>query len=343
MKTSFSKSLVRLALFAVVTVILTGFLARTIQGYQEDGAQTYSANFTNATALKSGDDVRLAGVTVGRVTSVTLTDDAEAKVDFTVDDAVRLTPDSIVTIRYRNLIGDRYLALSVPANGKNHLRPGDTLPVTQTRAALDLTAVFNGFKPLFAGLDASAVNALSLSLVRALQGEGGTIASLLSGTGSLGEAISKHDETIGALVRDLTTVLRTLNERSGPFNRLITHLRDFSGGLVRGRDQILDALAGIDGLAAVTADLLVRARPHLAGTIRGLSATARRLHQNQDVLEEKVNLLPVKVNAIIRAAQYGSWFQFYSCGLGLQVNLNGNVPPLVLPPSEPTTGICGAP
>ena len=66
----FRGSLIRLTLFTVVTVLLTGFLARTIQGFQDDDVTTYHAVFTNATRLKSGDDVRLAGVTVGRVQSV---------------------------------------------------------------------------------------------------------------------------------------------------------------------------------------------------------------------------------------------------------------------------------
>ncbi|MEZ0579426.1 MCE family protein [Nocardioides sp. MH1] len=337
---SFKVSLIRLTLFTVVTVLLTGFLARTIQGYQDADTASYSAIFGNATRLEPGDDVRLAGVTVGRVTSVTLTGDARAKVAFSVDTNVTLTDATTATIRYRNLIGDRYVALDVPL-GARALPAGSTLPESQTRPALDLTAVFNGFKPLFQGLDASSINALSLSLVQALQGEGGTIASLLSGTGSLGQAIAERDATIGALVRDLTSVLTNLNTHTGPFNRLVTHLRDLSGGLRDGRTQILDALAGIDRLASATTTLLAQARPHLAGVVRGLSATAHRLATHRKVLREKLNLLPVKLNAIMRSAQYGSWFQFFNCGIGLEVDLDGDVPPLTIPPSGPSTGICG--
>jgi phospholipid/cholesterol/gamma-HCH transport system substrate-binding protein len=336
----FRGSLIRLTLFTVVTVLLTGFLARTIQGFQDADTSTYGALFSNATRLKAGDDVRLAGVTVGRVKEVSLTADAQAKVEFSVDASVGLTRATTATIRYRNLIGDRYLALDVPLSAEP-LPPGATLPESQTRPALDLTAVFNGFKPLFQGLDATSINALSLSLVQALQGEGGTIASLLSGTGSLGSAIADHDATIGALVRDLTAVLGNLNEHSGPFNRLVTHLRDLSGGLRDGRDQILDALAGIDRLASATTSLLAQARPHLAGVVQGLSQAAHRLATHRKVLREKLNLLPVKLNAIMRSAQYGSWFQFYNCGIGLEVDLNGNTPPLTIPPTGPSTGICG--
>lgn len=338
---SFRRSLVRLTLFAFVTVLLTGFLARTIQGHQDDDAPAYAALFTDATRLKPGDDVRLAGVTVGRVQQVTLRDDALARVEFTVDGSVALTAETSAVIRYRNLIGDRYLALSVPPGGAD-LAAGDTIPVERTRPALDLTAVFNGFKPLFAGLDASAINSLSMSLVQALQGEGGTIASLLDSTGSLGHAVARRDATIGALVTDLTAVLGTLNEQSEPFNRLITHLRDLSGGLAADREQIVDAFAGIDDLASATTTLLSRARPHLRGTVAGVRDAVRRLEQHRDRLEEKLDLLPVKLNAIMRSAQYGSWFQFFNCGLGLEVDLLADQPPLVVPPTGPDTEICGS-
>ena len=338
---SFGRSLVRLALFAFVTVLLTGFLVRTIQGHQDADAPTYAAVFTDATKLAPGDDVRLAGVAVGRVSSVTLTSEGRARVEFTVDRSVDLTTATTAVIRYRNLIGDRYVALSVPASDAPRLAPGDALPVSQTRPALDLTAVFNGFKPLFQGLDSSAINELSLSLVQALQGEGGTIASLLDSTGTLGHSIARRDATIGQLVDDLSAVLTSLNQHAGPFNRLVTHLRDLTGGLAGDRQLIVSALARIDDLATATDTLLTRARPHLAGTVAGLEQTARRLKQNRDKMEEKINLLPVKLNAIMRSAQYGSWFQFFNCGLGMQIDLLGDAPPLVAPPSGPDTEICG--
>lgn len=339
---SYRTSLIRVAVFAVVTVLLTAFRARTIQGHQDDGAPTYTAVFADATQLKPGDDVRLAGVTVGRVQSVDLTGDARAEVRFSTEDTVTLTSASTATIRYRNLIGDRYIALDVPVARGDELEPGDSIPLDRTTPALDLTAVFNGFKPLFNGLDAESINALSLSLVRALQGEGGTIASLLSGTGSLGHEIAERDAVIGELVTDLTTVLSSLNGQTAPFNRLVTHLRDLTGGLAEDRTLIVDALAGIDDLASATDVLLSRARPGLKGTVTGLQATVQRLDDHQDKLIEKIELLPVKLNAIMRAAQYGSWFQFFNCGIGGEVDLLSDAPPLAVPPSGPETEICGS-
>ncbi|HEX4190023.1 MAG TPA: MCE family protein [Marmoricola sp.] len=333
-------SLIKLLVFAFVTVMLIALLTRTIQGFQDGGDPTYKAVFADATKVVVGDDVRLAGVTVGRVKAVQLTDDARAKVTFSLDPSIVLNSTSTAVIRFRNLIGERYVALTVPADG-TRLPPGSTLPLSRTHPALDLTAVFNGFQPLFQGLDSQSINALSFSLVQALQGEGGTIASLLSSTGSLGTTIAHRDADIGELVDDLTTVLQTLNERSGPFNRLVTHLQSFTTGLAQDREVTIDALAGIDQLAKVTDTLLTQARPGLAGTIKGVQAIATQLDAGKKVLADKLGLLPVKLNALMRSAQYGSWFQFFDCGIGAQVDLLGKAPPLVIPPTGPSTDICG--
>ena len=337
----YRRALLSLAAFTVTTLVATGFLVRTIQGYQGGSTSSYAAVFSDATKLATGDDVRLAGVTVGRVTGMSLGSDAHARVRFTVDRDIRLTSTTTAMIRYRNLIGERYLALDVPMSGEP-VPAGATIPLSRTTPALDLTAVFNGFKPLFQGLDASSINSLSLSLVKALQGEGGTLASLLGSTGSLGSTIAAHDAQIGELVSELTTVLSTLNEQSAPFNRLVVRLRQFTEGLRQDRAVVADALVGIDQLATATDSLLVQARTPLRGVVDGTAAIATRLDAHKDKLQEKLRLLPVKLNAIMRSAQYGSWFQFYNCGIGMEVDLGGSTPPLVVPPSGPQTGICGA-
>lgn len=335
----FRSTLAKFLVFAFVTVILTALLARTIHGFQDGHARTYTALFTNATRVEPGDDVRLAGVTVGRVSSVALTPQDEAEVRFTVDDSIELTTTSTVDVRYLNLIGERYLSVDVPDSGAP-LAPDAVISLARTKPALDLTAVFNGFQPLFQGLDSNAINSLSMSLVQALQGEGGTIASLLGGTGALGRTIATHDQTIGRLITELTTVLDEVNAHSASFNRLIGHLDSFTRGLSSSREDAVDALAAIDQLARASDALLEGAEPGLKRTIDGVGDIARKLDANKAELSKKVQLLPVKLNAIMRSAQYGSWFQFYSCGMGLQVDLPGGKS--VSSPSTPVDApICG--
>ena len=93
---------------------------------------------------------------------------------FTVDDDAEVTDGTHATIRYRNLVGQRYISLTQGAAAPSALDEGDTIPVDRTTPALDLTVLFNGFKPLFQALSPQDINQLSYEIIQVFQGEGGT-------------------------------------------------------------------------------------------------------------------------------------------------------------------------
>ncbi len=125
--------------------------------------------------------MRIAGVEVGKVKTITITsNDTVAVVEFTADDSVVLTQGTRAVIRYDDLIGGRYLALEEGAGGVNRLnaRPHHSA-ATAPQPALDLDALIGGFRPLFRALDPDQVNALTGQLIAAFQGQGATISSFL--------------------------------------------------------------------------------------------------------------------------------------------------------------------
>ena len=156
MKTS--AALVKLVIFMIVTSILTLFLAATIGNITFGGKTTYKAMFSDVTGLLAGNDVRLAGVRVGQVTGIELADRKLARVTFTLDQKRKIPKSAILRLRYRNLVGERYLAVTEGPGSADMLKPGSTVPLTQTRNALDLTVLFNGFRPLFQALDPQSTN-----------------------------------------------------------------------------------------------------------------------------------------------------------------------------------------
>ncbi len=119
-----------------------------------------------------GDDVRIAGVKVGAVKKVEIADRDRALVTFTVEDAVTLSDSTFATIRFRNLVGQRYISLSEEVGDTSEMEPGATIPVERTKPALDLTLLFNGFKPLFQALSPDDINQFSYEIVQVFQGEG---------------------------------------------------------------------------------------------------------------------------------------------------------------------------
>ncbi|MEO7069147.1 MAG: MlaD family protein, partial [Nostocoides sp.] len=143
------RSGVKLLIFIAVTIVATGTLAATIANIQFGDKTTYSAIFTDVTGLNKGQEVRIAGVRVGTIDDIAVNSDrTTAKVTFDVATTSVLTQGTEATIKWRNLVGERYVALSQGAGGAAPLSSNATIPLARTHPGLDLTVLFNGFKPL---------------------------------------------------------------------------------------------------------------------------------------------------------------------------------------------------
>jgi len=314
--------LVKLAVFAVVTVLLTAALAQTL-GSLSSGGTTYRARFTDVTGLLVGDDVRIAGVRVGRVERIGVVDDTVAEVAFTVADDVPLATSVRAKIRYRNLVGQRYIALSEGPGDGRPLPARGLIPLSQTTPALDLTVLFNGFRPLFTALTPEDVNRLAYEVVQVLQGEGGTMASLLQRTASLTNTLADRDAVIGQVIANLNQVLSTLDSRAQNLDLTIASLQQFVSGLSADRAAIGQALANLGELTGTTASLLHDARPSLAADISSLGTVAGTLNRNADTIDATLAALPGRYQALTRVASYGSWFNFFLCDFDGRITVPG--------------------
>ena len=314
---------VKLGIFIVVTTLATALLAITIGNITFGSKTSYKAVFSDATGVVKGDDIRVAGVKVGSVQNVEIVDRDKALVSFQVEDQTPVTQSTYATIRYRNLVGQRYIALTQGEGSSGVLREGDTIPETRTQPALDLTVLFNGFKPLFAAMTASDVNKLSYELIRVFQGEGGTLESLLSTTASVTNTLASRDQLIGDLISNLNKTLKTVGDRDTQLSSLITQMRQFIGGLADDRQAILGSLNSISDLSVQTANLVTGIRPGLTKDIGQLRVLAGNINANRGELDRALGVLPIKLTKVGRTAIYGSWFNFYLCDFQGSVILPG--------------------
>jgi len=92
------------------------------------------------------------------------------------------------------------------------LTAGETIQLDHTKPAVNLTTLFNGFRPLFQTLSADDVNKLSYQIIQVFQGESGTITDLVRNTASLTNTIADKDRVIGDVINNLNVVLETVNE-----------------------------------------------------------------------------------------------------------------------------------
>ena len=309
-------SLVKFLVFVAATLLATGTLAATIANTQFGDKATYTATFKDVTGLASGQEVRIAGVRVGEVKSIAVAKDrVHANVTFKVLRTSVLTQGTRATIKYRNLVGERYIALTQDVGGATPLKDGATLGLDRTQSALDLTVLFNGFKPLFAALSPKDVNELSSNIVSVLQGEGGNINSLLAKTASLTSTLAERDEVIGRTISNLNAVLGTVDEHDAALKSLIDQLQRFVSGLAADRETIGASLTNINSLTAETADLLKVTRPSIKADVTNLRALSTNLNKpsNTATFEKFLSNSPGKIATITRTATYGSWFNFYMC------------------------------
>jgi len=321
-------SLIKLVVFIVVTVLATGLLAATIGNLRLGGTTSYAALFTDATGLLEGDDVRIAGVRVGEVDGVAVAhhgDRAVARVSFTVDSDRPVAVSTRAQIRYRNLVGQRYVALSEGAGSGRALTEHGTIPLRQTQPALDLTVLFNGFKPLFAALNPQDVNAFAMEIIKTLQGEAGDVNSLLGHTASLTSTLADRDAVIGRTIDNLNAVLGTVDERGKQLSTLISELQRFVSGLATDRAAIGASLTNIANLAEATAGLVREGRPAIRADVKELGTVAGNLDDNKKVVAGVLQRLPNKLETITRTATYGSWFNFYLCDFEGRVILSNTI------------------
>jgi phospholipid/cholesterol/gamma-HCH transport system substrate-binding protein len=296
-------------------------LVVTIGNLSFGDSKQYKAVFSDATGVVNGDDVRVAGVKVGNVEDVEIFDDTRALVTFKVSSEHPVTQSTFATIRYRNLVGQRYIALTQGVGGPSVLREGETIPLARTAPALDLTVLFNGFKPLFEAMSPSDVNQLAYEIITVFQGEGGTLESLLAHTASVTTELASRDQIIGELIENLNDVMATLGNRDTQLSSLLVKLREFVSGLSQDREAILGSLDSVSALAVETSDLVTGIRPSLTEDIKQLRRVAGNIDADKAEVDRALQVLPIKLNKIGRTAIYGSWFNFYLCNFKGRVRL----------------------
>jgi phospholipid/cholesterol/gamma-HCH transport system substrate-binding protein len=316
----------KLGLFLALSGAVATYLAIVLGNISFADTHDYHAIFTDVSGLKSGSPVRIAGVDVGEVDGVSIYHGDQVKVDFDVDRSIALGAATTATVRYKNLIGDRYLELSDGSDTLHTLASGATIPASRTSPALDLDTLLNGFKPLFTGLDPTQINAVSNEIIQVFQGESGTVTSLLSTVASLTSTLANRDQLIGSVITNLNGALSAISDHGADLDILISQVQQLVSGLAADRNPIGDAIVHINDLATSTAGLLTTVRPDLKDDVAQLGKLATTLDAGSDTLTYVLNRLPKAYQVLARLGAYGNFFNFYLCSTNFRITLpNGKV------------------
>lgn len=314
------KSLVKVIAFVVTTGLMIAAVGVTFARVRLEPADTYHAILTDASGLRPGSDVRGNGVSIGSVKDVERRGGGERGVEVTFAAAthVELTSSTQARIRYANLTGDRYLDLT-PGDGGEKLDEGATIPVEQTRPALELDDFFAGFDPLMRALDADQVNQLAQNLLAVTQGQAGSVRTMLSNVASFSNGLARHDELIGEVITNLSSALELIDGKRNQFDQLIVGLADLLRGLAKDREVIGKSIEGISRTAADVTDLLTKIRPGFSANLAAVDKLSGNVLKNKELLATELSHLAGALYAGARLSSYGSMFNFYLCSVRVRV------------------------
>lgn len=327
----------RLLVLAVIGVGSTAWLADRIGQLGAPAgavASTYkiTAAFTDATGLTAGDDVRLAGVRIGRVSSVTV-EKGKAVARLAIDDRFRIPDGSHLELHWRNLLGQRFVLAVPPAGaqaGGPALPENTRLGSARTRAAADLSQLINNTEPLLGKLDTPTLNRVAGTLATALEGREQTLNQAIGDSTALVSTLSTRADVIGRSIHDLAVLLDGIAAHDDDVARLLDSLAGTTEVLSSRAGDLGRAVSGTHDLARVLDRVVAANGATLEEILSQSRAILDRTVANRDVLAEGLRTLPWATAAITRATTGGGgdWWTVYARGVGI---VNGWV-------SEPVVG-----
>jgi len=325
----FRSILIKFGIFAVIALVLGMLLFNTMINGVPHGTREFKADFTNVSGLSKGDDIRVAGVRVGKVKGISIIDGDHAQVTFELQNTQPLLSNTSIVMRYQNLLGQRYLSMEQPAKRGTVLHAGATVPLSRTSPGFDLTELLDGFRPLFATLRPSDVNQLAGSLIQVLQGEGGTVEQLLQQTTQLTNFVADRDQIFGQVLTRLTPVLNDVAGQGTELKSTVHELRLLMTGLAKQRQSIGSSISNLSTLIDSTSTLLAQARKPVTADTHLFRQVADVLANNRNLLAQALGAFGDVFGDLGRVASYRNSANVYHCTFwlqisGAQINLSGH-------------------
>ncbi|WP_410567786.1 MCE family protein [Amycolatopsis sp. cmx-4-61] len=272
---------------------------------------TYSAEFAEAAGLGPGNDVRIAGVEVGRVSDVRLRGD-HVLVSFRTKGAW-LGDATSAAIRLKTVLGQKYLALD--PQGEDPLDPGRPIPRTRTTVPYDILTAFGTLSSTVDRIDtarlAKSFDTLSATLAHTPQ----SVRAALTGLSRLSDSLASRDSQLAALLGNTRAVSQTLVDRDAAVRRLLEDGNELLAE-VRNRETAISTL--LDGSRRLATELSGLIGESRAGPLlTQLDRLTSMLQRNQDALAAGIRGFAPFVRLGTNIPGTGRWLDGYLCGLVL--------------------------
>jgi phospholipid/cholesterol/gamma-HCH transport system substrate-binding protein len=298
----------KLVAFALACVVVTGWLVvriGNVQLFTNDVG--YHAVLSDATGLTAGDKVKVSGVTVGRVNSVTARH-GHAYVSFDLSPQVKLRSSSGVGLQWLDVIGDKVLYL-YPGQSGSVLRPGGTLGLANDVGDASIGQLLDTLGPFLQAINPREQNAFMEAVSAALQNNNAEVHDLIDHTAAVSSTVGSVSGELGNLIENLATVVTAIARHRADVGTLTDRLATLSGTL-KSNNGLLDSTVGNLGTAEKDlAGMLKRNSGNLDSLISNLKGIASDLAHHRGALARSLHTLPAGLAPYQQMSSYGQWFE----------------------------------
>ena len=272
------------------------------------GGDVYRAAFSEAGGLKVNDEVRIAGVRVGKVEEIELAGD-HVLVSFRVDGDAEFGQETRAAIKVKTLLGSMFLALE-PA-GEGQMDEGYEIPVERTQSPFDVVEAFSGLAETSEQIDTDQLAESLTTLADLTRNTPDEFQDALSGVSALSANIAAKNEKIGELLGNLEKVSTVLDERDQDIVALMRDADVLFRALVKRRESVHRLLLATSQLSKELTALVRDSRADLKPALDNLENVVQVLNKNEDNLDNSLRLMAPFYRVFANTLGNGPWFDTY--------------------------------
>jgi phospholipid/cholesterol/gamma-HCH transport system substrate-binding protein len=292
-----------ISLAVIAALVLTAFKAGDLPII--GGGDTYYANFSEAGGLKVNDEVRIAGVRVGKVRGIEL-DGNQVRVEFQVDEDAKFGPETSAEIRVKTILGAMFVALEPEGSGQ--MDEESEIPLERTSSPYDVVEVFEGLAERSNRIDTDQLATALDTMATLTRNTPEEFQSALRGVSALSANVAARDEQLNTLLQNLRKVSTVLGDRSDDIITLMEDGDVLFRALVARREAVHDLLVATSELSVQLTGLVRDTRADLKPALDNLENVLDLLNANRENIDASVRLLAPFYRVFANTLGNGPWF-----------------------------------
>lgn len=268
--------------------------------------------FSDASGLRSGDDVKLAGVKVGRVTDIEVDrPSGNVRVSWVVDQGVEIGDEAGAEIALASLLGAKHVRINDPTAGDTLMEDlpeaQRVVPLERTKVPFDLFELTRIATEGIEELETEKLNDFLVDLADITDGKAATVDDLLTGIREVGSAINDRDQEFDALLDQADRLSATLADKDDEIISLLDTSRQILDLIVERRNDLAIVLGESADAVQELDRVISDNKAQIDGVLDSLSPTLDVVSAQQDDIDRALAWLGPGLLQQSKGGAQGPW------------------------------------